>query len=48
MLENRALIDSEWGEIEYGVPIPRVRSTWDDGWDWDDEEWTLEDEDDGK
>ena len=44
MLENRMLIDSEWGEIEYGVPSKRRNDNWDD-WD-DDEEW--EDEDDGK
>lgn len=25
MLENRMLIDSEWGESEYGVPLPRKR-----------------------
>lgn len=28
MLENRMLIDSEWGEVEYGVPMPRKMSKW--------------------
>lgn len=26
MIENRMLIDSEWGELEYGVPLPRYKS----------------------
>ena len=28
-LENRMVIDSEWGELEYGVPEPKERSVWD-------------------
>ena len=28
MLENRMLIDSEWGELEYGIPYPRKISEW--------------------
>lgn len=28
MLENRMLIDEEWGESEYGVPAPRKMSAW--------------------
>lgn len=30
MLENRMLIDSEWGESEYGVPLPRKRDKWEE------------------
>ena len=30
MLENRMLIDSEWGESEYGVPLPRKRDRWEE------------------
>ena len=30
MLENRMLIDSEWGESEYGVPLPRQRDKWEE------------------
>lgn len=30
MLENRMLIDSEWGESEYGVPLPRKRGRWEE------------------
>lgn len=26
MIENRMLVDSEWGELEYGVPLPRYKS----------------------
>lgn len=44
-MENRMLIDSEWGEIEYGVPIPRKPDPWedwdDDDDDWEDEEWQM-------
>lgn len=36
MLENRMLIDSEWGESEYGVPLPRKRDRWEEE-DMDDE-----------
>lgn len=28
MLENRMVIDEEWGELEYGVPAPRKMSAW--------------------
>ena len=28
MLENRMLIDEEWGELEYGVPAPRKNDPW--------------------
>ena len=28
MLENRMVIDSEWRELEYGVPAPRKMSAW--------------------
>ena len=30
MLVNRMLIDSEWGESEYGVPLPRKRDKWEE------------------
>lgn len=30
MLENRMLIDSEWGESEYGVPLQRKRDRWEE------------------
>lgn len=30
MLENRMLIDSEWNESEYGVPLPRKRDRWEE------------------
>lgn len=30
MLENRMVIDSEWGESEYGVPLPRKRDRWEE------------------
>lgn len=30
MLENRMLIDSEWSESEYGVPLPRKRDKWEE------------------
>ena len=30
MLENRMMIDSEWGESEYGVPLPRKRDKWEE------------------
>lgn len=30
MLENRMLIDSEWGESEYGVPLARKRDRWEE------------------
>ena len=30
MLENRMLIDSEWNEREYGVPLPRKRDKWEE------------------
>lgn len=30
MLENRMVIDSEWGESEYGVPLPRKRDKWEE------------------
>ena len=30
MLENRMLIDSEWNEQEYGVPLPRKRDKWEE------------------
>lgn len=30
MLENRMLIDSEWGESEYGVPLLRKRDRWEE------------------
>lgn len=30
MLENRMLIDSEWGESEYGVPLPRKWDKWEE------------------
>ena len=30
MLENRMLIDSEWNEQEYGVPLPRKRNKWEE------------------
>ena len=30
MLENRMLIDSEWDESEYGVPLPRKRDKWEE------------------
>nr|DAF59565.1 MAG TPA: hypothetical protein [Siphoviridae sp. ctmIh35] len=36
MLENRMVIDSEWGESEYGVPLPRKRDKWEEE-DMDDE-----------
>lgn len=36
MLENRMLIDSEWGESEYGVPLLRKRDRWEEE-DLDDE-----------
>lgn len=28
MLENRMVIDEEWGELEYGVPAPRKNNPW--------------------
>lgn len=28
MLENRMLINEEWGELEYGVPAPRKMTAW--------------------
>lgn len=30
MLENRMVIDSEWGEVEYGVPMTRKRDRWEE------------------
>lgn len=30
MLENRMLIDSEWNEIEYGVPLSEKRNRWEE------------------
>lgn len=30
MLENRMLIDSEWNEQEYGVPLSRKRDKWEE------------------
>ena len=30
MLENRMAIDSEWGESEYGVPLPRKWDKWEE------------------
>ena len=30
MLENRMVIDSEWGESEYGVPQQRKRDKWEE------------------
>ena len=44
MLENRMLIDSEWNEIEYGVPVPREFDPW-EGEDMD-SEWDEDLEDD--
>ena len=35
MLENRMLIDSEWGESEYGVPLPRNRDKWEEEYEED-------------
>ena len=28
MIENRMVIDEEWGDLEYGVPAPRKMSAW--------------------
>lgn len=51
MLENRMLINGEWGEIEYGVSYPKkpdpwddpfIDSEWDDGWDDDEDDWEDE------
>ena len=28
MLENRMVIDEEWGELEYGVPAQRKNDPW--------------------
>lgn len=44
MIENRMLIDSEWGEIEYGVPIPRREFDPWEGEDMDSEWDDMEDE----
>ena len=30
MLENRMVIDSEWNESEYGVPLQRKRDRWEE------------------
>lgn len=38
MLENRMLIDSEWNEIEYGVPVTTL-DEWEEDCDKEDEEW---------
>ena len=43
MLENRMLIDSEWNEIEYGVPLQRKRDRWEEE---DNEEYDREQEPD--
>lgn len=42
MLENRMLIDAEWGEIEYGVPLNNSFDCWEN--DNYDEEWEESDD----
>ena len=46
MLENRMLIDSEWNEREYGVPLPRKRYKWEEEEEEDNDEELRRDEED--